>query len=110
MTLLPGSVMFTKDEFPNTPMTFKYPAPPYMMPELGNPIWSDFGGKHKPCISKEQKVCFSWLRLGLVLMGGEHQEALSVKRAQMRSGERESVHSLPALDPRAPMPVSKHNQ
>lgn len=54
---------------------------------------------------------FFLVRLGLVLMGGEHQEALSVDIAQMRSGERESVHSLPALDPRAPMPVSKrkHN-
>lgn len=54
---------------------------------------------------------FFLVRPGLVLMGGEHQEALSVDRAQTRSGERESVHSLPALDPRAPMPVSKckHN-
>ncbi len=60
MTLLQGSGMFTNDEFPNIPMTFQYPAPPYMLPELGNPIWSDFDGKHKPCMSKEQKVCFSW--------------------------------------------------
>lgn len=53
---------------------------------------------------------FFLVRLGLVLMGGEHQEALIVDRAQMRSGEREIVHSLPALDPRAPMPVSKCKQ
>lgn len=47
MTLLQCSAMFTNDEFPNIPMTFKYPALPYMLPELENPIWSDFDGKHK---------------------------------------------------------------
>ncbi|CAM4627649.1 unnamed protein product [Leuciscus chuanchicus] len=59
-TYCPAFAMFTKDDFPEIPMTFQYPALSNMLPELGNPIKSDCNEKHKHCISKEQKVCFSW--------------------------------------------------
>lgn len=96
--------MFTNEEFTHVPMgRFNIPQ------NLQHTCRRSWGiPSDKTRLREEQKVCTCFsLCLCLVL---KHQEALSVDRAHISRGERERAHSLPALDPRAPMPATQGKQ